>query len=71
MSADTCGECVAYNPILCDGVPVGHGICMADGEGVRADSPRCSNAPASHSRTISDTFGGTHEQDSDNQPAKA
>ena len=71
MSDGTCGECVAYNPIMCDGVPVGHGVCMVDGEGVNSDSPQCSNAPASHAQPFSDTFGGAHEQESYNQPAKA
>ena len=71
MSDGTCGECFAYNPIMCDGTPVGHGVCMVDGEGVNADSPQCSNAPASKAQAISDVFGGAHGQDSDNEPAKA
>ena len=54
MSDGTCGECVAYNSILCDGVPVGRGLCMVDAEMVRSDNPQCSNAPLSH--------GGTREE---------
>ena len=71
MTDGTCGECVAYNSILCDDVPVGHGVCMVDGECVDADCPQCSNAPARHAQAISDDLGGTHEQESYNQPAEA
>ena len=62
MSDGTCGECVAYNSILCDDVPVGRGLCMVDAEMVRSDNPQCSNAPAGHAQAISDGFGGAHEQ---------
>ena len=67
----TCADCIDFAPITCDGESTGRGLCMVDAEMVRSDNPQCSNAPASHARTISDHIGGTNEQDSVNQPAKA
>ena len=66
-----CADCLHFAPITCDGEQTGRGLCMVDAEMVRSDNPQCSNAPASKAQAISDTFGGSHEQDSVNQPAKA
>ena len=69
----TCGSCPFFAPPLEELArkPADYGPCVVDGELVCADSPQCSNAPARHARPISDDIGGMHEQDSDNQPAKA
>ena len=67
----TCGDCIDFAPITCDGESTGRGLCMVDAEMVRSDNPQCSNAPLRRAGTPFGEIGGENEHHITDQPTEA